>query len=250
MKFSKLVCLVLLFTCINKAFSQDGNLYLFNEKWEQATDLKKAKYLLELRKVNDSSWQGWYYNFSGPLLRIESYKNIETQALDGECTIFKPNGYIDSVSNYKNGVLDGSTLCFSDSNQCIKEVIFSNGKIVKELSQAERAAGIKTTNTSKESIEIESSFPGGTSAWGKYLSKNLKYPERAFNHDFQGNVVLQFIVLEDGSLTDIEIYHSVEYSLDKEALRMLQKSPKWQPGQKNGVNVKTYKRQPITFRLQ
>jgi len=250
MRRRKSISLILFFfVCLSKAFSQDGNLYLFNEKWEQATDVKQAKYLMEIRKVNDSSWQGWYYNFTGPLVRIESYKNIKEMVLDGKCSIFKPNGYIDSIINYKDGVLDGSSYCFSDSNQCTKEVIFSNGTIVKELSQAERAASLKV-DSSKTIIVEESEFPGGAGAWGKYFSKNLEYPQRAVNNEFQGCVVLQFIVLENGSVTDIEIYHSVEYSLDKEAIRILKKSPNWMAAKKNGVSLKSYKRQPITFRLQ
>lgn len=250
MRLKKSISLILFFLlCLGKAFSQDGNLYVFNDNWEPTADLKKAKYLMEIRKANDSSWNGWYYNVNGPLVRIESYKNINTQELDGPYTIFKPNGYIDSIINYKNGILDGSAYFFNDSNQCVKEIVFSKGSAIKELSRAERDAKI-TVDTSKTITEAESQFPGGVGAWSKYLSKNLQYPERAVNNEFQGTVVLQFIVLENGSVTNVEIYHSVEYSLDKEAIRMLKQSPKWIPGKKDGRNVKTYKRQPITFRLR
>ena len=99
-------------------------------------------------------------------------------------------------------------------------------------------------------VEVESDFEGGISAWGKYLTKNLDYPDRAMKLQKQGMVVVQFVVDKEGAIFDPRISRSVEYSLDEEALRIIRKAPRWIPAIQDGRKVKSYKRQPIIFKLQ
>ena len=109
----------------------------------------------------------------------------------------------------------------------------------------------KGKGTEPEKInEMESIFPGGSAGWKKYLMKNMEYPDKAQKLQKQGQVVLQFIVDKEGKILDPEIIQSVEFSLDQEALRIIKQSPAWVPAFQNGKKVKSYKKQPITFRLQ
>ncbi len=55
--------------------------------------------------------------------------------------------------------------------------------------------------------------------------------------------------LRAGHWNILILYRSVEYSIDHEALRIIFISPDWTPAVQNGRNVKTYKKQPIIFRL-
>ena len=92
-------------------------------------------------------------------------------------------------------------------------------------------------------VAEEPSFPGGESALSDFISKNLRYPIFAKEKGIQGRVQVSFIVEKDGSLTDFVITESKDPSLDKEAIRVLQSMPKWNPGKNDGqfVTVKTYK---------
>jgi protein TonB len=63
-------------------------------------------------------------------------------------------------------------------------------------------------------------------------------------------VVVQFIVDKDGSVISPFIARSVEYSLDEVSLKIINGSGKWEPAFQNGHNVKSYKRQPINFKLE
>jgi periplasmic protein TonB len=63
-------------------------------------------------------------------------------------------------------------------------------------------------------------------------------------------VTIGFIVDKEGTVTDPYIAHSVEYSLDAEALKIIKASGKWEPATQNGHIVKSYKTQPINFRLE
>ena len=98
-------------------------------------------------------------------------------------------------------------------------------------------------------VEIESDYPGGQGAWLRYLQKNLQYPQDAIDNEIQGTVTVQFIVDKEGAVSDVEAI-SGPNELRNEAIRVIKKSGKWEPAVQNGRKVKSYKKQPITFRLE
>lgn len=93
-------------------------------------------------------------------------------------------------------------------------------------------------------------FPGGETALRKFLADNIRYPTLAQENGIQGKVVIEFIIGKDGGVYDIQVSRSVEESLDKEALRVVNLMPKWIPGKKNGKTVKVKYFLPIMFRFQ
>ena len=99
-------------------------------------------------------------------------------------------------------------------------------------------------------VEQQAEFPGGQAAMMKWLSNNVRYPESAQQNDIQGRVVVKFVVEKDGSIGHATIVKGVDRDLDREALRVVSKMPKWQPGKNNGVPVRSYFNLPVVFRLQ
>ena len=93
------------------------------------------------------------------------------------------------------------------------------------------------------------SFPGGESALRDFISKNLRYPKFAKEKGTHGSVGVSFIVEKDGSLTDFVIIQSEDPSLDKEAIRVLQSMPKWNPGKRDGQFVTVIKGMSVSFDL-
>jgi periplasmic protein TonB len=98
-------------------------------------------------------------------------------------------------------------------------------------------------------VEIESEYPGGTAAWARYLNKSLKYPQEAIDNEIQGTIVVQFIVDKEGNVSDVEAVSGPQ-ELRDEAVRVIKKSGKWTPAVQNGRQVKSYKKQPIVFKLE
>src|ERR1044072_4896973 len=98
-------------------------------------------------------------------------------------------------------------------------------------------------------VEIESEYPGGPAAWQRYLNRNLRYPQEAIDNEVQGAVVVQFIVDKEGNVSDVEAISGPQ-ELRAEAVRVIKKSGKWTPAVQNGRQVKSYKKQPIVFRLE
>jgi protein TonB len=100
-------------------------------------------------------------------------------------------------------------------------------------------------------VEIESEYPGGPAAWLRYLNKNFRYPDEAVNNEIQGTVVVQFIVDKEGNVSDVQaISGPTDGGLREEAVRVIKKSGKWTPAVQNGRQVKSYKKQPIVFKLE
>lgn len=93
-------------------------------------------------------------------------------------------------------------------------------------------------------------FPGGMQAMMKYLGTNVKYPVEAQKKGVSGRVIVQFIVMEDGSLSGAKVIRGVEPSLDEEALRVVNAMPKWTPGTVDGKEVKVKFTIPIMYNLR
>ena len=101
-----------------------------------------------------------------------------------------------------------------------------------------------------EIVEEPTTFPGGDAALMQWLSKNIKYPAIAQENGTQGRVTVRFVVERDGSVSNAEVIRGVDPYLDKEALRVVNSMPKWNPGKQRGKAVRTRFTLPVTFRLQ
>jgi protein TonB len=93
------------------------------------------------------------------------------------------------------------------------------------------------------------SFIGGDKALAQYLGENIAYPDKAKKAGVEGRVVLSFVVEEDGTVDDVEVVSSPSDDLSQEAIRVMLASPKWKPGQQNGIFVAMSFIIPIKFTL-
>ena len=98
-------------------------------------------------------------------------------------------------------------------------------------------------------VEEMPMFPGGNAALMDFLANNIKYPQVAEENGIQGRVVLTFTVEPDGSLTEVKVVRGVDIALDKEAIRVVKRMPKWIPGKVGGQPVAVKYTLPITFHL-
>lgn len=99
-------------------------------------------------------------------------------------------------------------------------------------------------------VEVPPVFVGGEKAMFEYLSKNIRYPVEAQKQKIQGRVVVQFVVNDEGKVTNAKIVYSIDTYLDAEALRIINAMPDWTPGKQGGKNVSVRYVLPIQFKLQ
>lgn len=94
-------------------------------------------------------------------------------------------------------------------------------------------------------------FPdGGQAGLMRYLTQHIRYPAYAQQRNLQGYVVCQFLVGEDGSISDVRVLQGVHPVLDNEAVRVLRVMPRWKPGRLRGKPVRVCYSLPVVFKLQ
>lgn len=90
-------------------------------------------------------------------------------------------------------------------------------------------------------------FPGGQVALVKYISKNIKYPQKYKKDKINGRVFVSFVIDKDGKVISPKIVKSLNSECDAEALRVITKMPDWIPGEKNGQKVAVKFALPVNF---
>ncbi len=81
------------------------------------------------------------------------------------------------------------------------------------------------------------------------IQKKIRYPEIARKAGVEGRVILQFIVDENGNVTEPAVVRGIGAGCDEEALRVVREA-KFKPGRQRGKAVKVKMSLPITFKLK
>ena len=99
--------------------------------------------------------------------------------------------------------------------------------------------------------ETMPSFMDGTiETFRAWVMQNVKFPQIALENNIHGRVVLSFVIDKDGRLTNVEVLQAPDRSLAEEAVRVLNKSPKWSPGKQRNQTVRVKFTLPVDFRVQ
>ncbi len=87
-------------------------------------------------------------------------------------------------------------------------------------------------------VEDQPEPEGGMEKFYNYVGNNLQYPTEARQNGIEGRVFIQFVVNEDGSLTDVQAIKGIGSGCDAEAARVIKEAPAWNPGKQKGIAVK------------
>jgi protein TonB len=100
----------------------------------------------------------------------------------------------------------------------------------------------------RTSVDVPARFKDN---WSRFLLKHLD-PETPVKNDAptgRYSVVIQFVVDKEGNVSEIRPLTSHGHGMEEEAVRVLKRSPQWEPAFLNGYKVKAYHRQVITFEV-
>jgi protein TonB len=198
-------------------------------------------------KVSDTCWRVDYYVPAGPLSKVESFKDRKKTIAHGRFAFYDEKGYADSTGFYIDGLRNGTWYYYNNKGKVLLSREYEKGIMVSEKKHEEQPEG---KDKSLKPGEVESEFEGGLKGWQQYLMKNLRYPREAFTTGIQGEVRVVFLVSAVGAVQDIWVIKSIDRSLDKESVRLLEDSPNWIPAEQDGHRVKSYKIQPIRYKVQ
>jgi len=100
-------------------------------------------------------------------------------------------------------------------------------------------------------VEQQASFQGSdVNSFRDWVTKHLKYPDIAIRKGISGKVYVQYAINSKGDVVDVKVIRGIDPSLDKEAIRVISSSPKWEPAKQRGTKVKQQFTIPIAFALQ
>ena len=82
----------------------------------------------------------------------------------------------------------------------------------------------------------------------KYYRNYLGYPKRKAKSKII-RIYVKFVVEKDGKITQAQILRGHNLKYNSKALRLLENSPKWKPGRKDGKPIAVGMTMPIFFAL-
>ena len=99
-------------------------------------------------------------------------------------------------------------------------------------------------------VDIQPQFPGGERGLINFVNKTREYPYHAFKKRIEGRVLCSFIVGTDGKVSDVRVIRgATDESLNREAIRVISKMPRWSVGKVGDHAVPVRVVLPIAFRL-
>jgi protein TonB len=234
------------------SFSQNKeSFYVLDTNWQQ-TVVDSAKYLLWIHVNDDGNWSYNYYHMWGSMIKMETFKDHDGTQRNGLACYYYKTGDLDSVAHYQDGKKEGSFFKFAylphDSLHLKMAYQYAKDSLLSVRNYDKDTSGDRKNQDSTANKESE--YTGGQLQWSAFLGKNLHYPDRAIGNEIQGEVRILFSVTRQGEVIEPVVFKSVEYSLDREAMRIIKLSGKWEPGLRHGEPAETVKLQPIRFVLQ
>ena len=111
----------------------------------------------------------------------------------------------------------------------------------KNTAQKIISNGADDSNEVYIAVSIEADFSGGPYKLRSFVSKNFKIPSKAVRNKVQGEILVQFAVEKDGSLSDIKALSNLGFGIEEESVRVFKTSPIWKPASMNGKHYKSIK---------
>lgn len=93
-------------------------------------------------------------------------------------------------------------------------------------------------------------YNGGGKALAYFIRKNLRYPAEARSAGISGIITVEFTVLSNGAVANpFTAGNAIGYGLEEEALRIVEKMPRWKPAILDGKPATTKHKILIRFDL-
>ena len=243
-------------TALCFAFQLGAQDTLYFDKAYEATRHRDSACFFEIRLFDPADTNRCTvlsYYASGKVISAVKYSNFRKNECNGRSSFWNKKQQLSHEIPYKEGKKQGVQKVFYENGQLKSAITWDQDTLVRTAFFNED--GTPKTEVYEDDPLFEGDqqaplFPGGLGALGMYLRTLLRYPEQAREHNIQGTVLVSFVVEKNGELTNIALEKSVAPVLDQEALRVVNRMPRWEPGRIDEAPVRAKYVLPITFRLE
>ncbi len=237
---------ILLLIITGFLYSQDTT-YL-DSTYETVKQNQIAKYFqVEEYDSSDSSTYTIkrYLISSGQMVYWQSYlKENKKSKFHGDYKEWYENGQIRYDIKYNLGKIEGQLLTYWKNGQARRSDNYKNDIFIDGVCWDSLGNVVPHTT-----YETKPEFIGGMDALAKFLGKNINYPQKAIRKGIEGLVYVKFVIEKNGEVSSVQIAKGAHKLLNKAALEVVKKMPKWSPGTREGAFVRVSFTLPINFKL-
>lgn len=204
-------------------FGQDTTFY--DNRWQEVADISDAAYY-RITLYKENKVVGLKYYFASGQLKFEADESfLQNSGVKGKLRRWYANGQLRTDENRFDGKLTDTLRTYYENGAVKRIEVWKDAQVVTG-----NGFDVNGQTVSQTPYIIEPSFPGGKDALYAYLGKEIKHPKKSLRYGIDGEVNVQFTVLEDGSLANFHVLLATDSSFGQEALRVMKKMPKWDPG--------------------
>jgi len=218
--------------------------------------ISPTHFFLEIAKIDGQLLRQVRFYGAGEKVSLNNLSqklNKKKVVEDGVFKQWYQNGNLYSTETYQMGVPAGVKIVYHSNGEKEFYCVYDPPGFISELHSYTRTG--KEVNVNKyldnkiySKVDREPQFPKGETALRLYINQHINYPEDALKKGIVGEVVVGFVVDENGRIIDPEVEKSPSALLSQEAIRMVSHMPRWQPGFLAGYPVKSRTSVSIMFR--
>lgn len=270
LNFMKYLLTILFFITVTSTIAQTNSFVkYFDSTWKPCTK-EKASFYTQFEKQDTAYKCTSYYLPSNKLYGKSTFYDTLFKKRIGLAILYYENGKVmdssyehtDSTRNYMYKYYDNGNLkdSFAFGNGIgTSSHFYENGQLCahasfnKELNTFVSKQGYDSLGNIIPNFIFQkaAAFKGGLQGWITFLEANLKssIPVKKGAPIGRYTVVMRFTIDAEGNTSDISAENDPGYGTKEEALRVMKKSPKWEPAILYGKNVAYRHRQSITFQV-
>jgi hypothetical protein len=204
--------------------------------------LTKPSFYLDGVKITEKEMNAISVNDIASVNVLKGEEALKKYPEDGKNVVMHITTKKGTKTNLQNKMDEVTVIGYSSIDTGVSAV-FVAPKIQKNVDPSKNNEPIFYT------AEKPAEFPGGKEGWSNYLMNNLdrNLPNR--NKAVPGKyfVKLNFIVSKNGDVENVIAENNPGYGTESEAIRVIEKGPKWIPAEQNGKKVNYLMKQVITF---
>lgn len=209
-------------------------------------------------KIDDSN-NNYYRNYYQDYIYNNDYYNryanlliVECRDSTGKILAANGNGHLIVFDEKFEKVISEGDIKNNKQDGEWKGVIGDTGKYVCTYHKGELKSGTSYMKSGKQynfkQIAVQPQYDGGIDDFYFYIKKNTVIPESVKQRKISGNVIVDFIINANGTVSDAKIAgNGLIQSANDEAVRVISYSPMWTPAKLYGVPVPVHYRVTVGF---
>ena len=206
--------------------------------------LTKPSFYLDGVKITEKEMNAISVNDIASVNVLKGEQALKKYPEDGKNGVMLITTKKGTKTNLQNKMDEVTVIGYSSIDTGVSAV-FAAPKIQKNVDPSKNNEPIFYT------AEKPAEFPGGIEGWSNYLMNNLdrNLPNRNKAVPGKYTVKLNFIVSKNGDVENVIAENNPGYGTESEAIRVIEKGPKWIPAEQNGKKVNYLMKQVITFNV-